>query len=88
MKSFDCKDHNKLWKILKEMGIPDQLTCLLRNVFVGQEATEPYMEQLTGSKLRKKYSKAVCFHPTYLTFMQSTSCGMPGWMTNKLESRF
>ena len=38
-KVFDCVDHNKLWKILKEMGIPDHLTCLLRNLYAGQEAT-------------------------------------------------
>ena len=38
-KAFDCVDHNKLWKILKEMGVPDHLTCLLRNLYVGQEAT-------------------------------------------------
>ena len=38
-KAFDCVDHNKLWKILKEMGIPDDLTCLLRNLYAGQEAT-------------------------------------------------
>ena len=38
-KAFDCVDHNKLWKILQEMGIPDHLTCLLRNLYVGQEAT-------------------------------------------------
>ena len=38
-KAFDCVDHNKLWKILKEMGIPDRLTCLLRNLYTGQEAT-------------------------------------------------
>ena len=38
-KAFDCVDHNKLWKILKEMGIPDHLTCLLRNMYAGQEAT-------------------------------------------------
>ena len=38
-KAFDCVDHNKLWEILKEMGIPDQLTCLLRNLYPGQEAT-------------------------------------------------
>ena len=37
-KTFDCVDHNKLWKILKEMGIPDHLTCLLRNLYAGQEA--------------------------------------------------
>ena len=50
-KAFDCVDHNKLWKILKEMGIPDHLTCLLRNLYAGQEATvELGMEQHTGSK--------------------------------------
>ena len=38
-KAFDCVDHNKLWKILKDMGIPDRLTCLLRNFYAGQEAT-------------------------------------------------
>ena len=49
-KAFDCVGHNKLWKILKEMGIPDHLTCLLRNLYAGQEATELDMEQQTGSK--------------------------------------
>ena len=48
--AFDCVDHNKLWKILQEMGIPDYLTCLLRNLYVGQEATKLNMEQQTGSK--------------------------------------
>ena len=49
-KAFDCVGHHKLWKILKEMGIPDHLTCLLRNLYAGQEATELDMEQQTGSK--------------------------------------
>ena len=51
-KAFDCVDHNKLWKILKKMGIPDHLTCLLRNPYAGQKATqlELDMEQQTGSK--------------------------------------
>ena len=50
-KAFDCVDHNKLWKILKEMGIPDLLTCLLRNLYAGQEATvRTGHEQQTGSK--------------------------------------
>ena len=49
-KAFDCIDHNKLWKILKDMGILDHLTCLLRNLYAGQEATELDMEQQTGSK--------------------------------------
>ena len=44
-------DHNKLWKILQEMGIQDNLTCVLRNLYVGQEITELDMEQQTGSKL-------------------------------------
>ena len=73
-KAFDCVDHNKLWKILKEMGIPDHLTCLLRNLCADQEATvELDMEQQTGSKLGKEYVKAVYCHPAYLTYMQSTS---------------
>ena len=48
-KAFDCVDHNKLWKILKEMGIPGHRTCLLRNLYAGQEATELDTKQ-TGSK--------------------------------------
>ena len=50
VKAFDYVDHNKLWRIVKEMGIPDHLTCLLRNLYAGQEATELVMEQQTGSK--------------------------------------
>ena len=50
-KAFDCVDHNKLWQILKEMGIPDHMTCLLRNLYAGQEATsELDIEWQTGSK--------------------------------------
>ena len=49
--AFDFVDHNQMWKILKEMGIPDHLTCLLRNLYAGQEATvKPDMEHQTGSK--------------------------------------
>ena len=59
VKVFDRVDHNKLWKILKEMGIPEHLTCLLRNLYAGQEATEPNMKQQTGSKLGKEYDKTV-----------------------------
>ena len=66
-------DHNKQWKILKEMGIPDHLTCLLRNLYTGQEVTEPDMEQQTGSKSGKESIKAVYCHLAYLTYMQSTS---------------
>ena len=76
-KAFDCVDH-KLWKILKEMGIPDHLICLLRNLYAGQEATELNTEQQTGSKLGKEYIKVVYCHTAYLTYMQSSSCKMPG----------
>ena len=73
-KAFDCVDHNKLWKIFKEMGIPVYLICLLRNCMrVKEKQLEPDMEQWTGSKLGKEYAKAVYCHPAYLTSMQSTS---------------
>ena len=78
-KAFDCVDHNQLWKILKAMGIPDHLNCLLRNLYAGQEATvRTYMEQQTGSKLGKEYEKAVYYHSVYLTSVQSTSQEMLG----------
>ena len=69
-KGFDCVYHNKLWTILKEMGIPGHMTCLLRKCMqVKKQKLEPYMEQQTGSKLGKKYVKAVYCHPAYLTYM-------------------
>ena len=57
------------WKILQEMGIPDHLTCLLRNLYADQEAT---VRTRHGSKLGKEYVKAVYCHPTYSTYMQGT----------------
>ena len=69
------------------MGITDHLTCLLRNLCAGQEATDLDMEQQTGSRSGKEYLKAIYCHPAYLTSMQSTSCEMPGRMKHKLESR-
>ena len=78
-KAFDCVDHNKLWKILQEMGIPEHLTCLLRNLYAGQEATVRTGHETTDwFKLGKENIKAVYCHPAYLTCMQSTSCEMPG----------
>ena len=64
-------DHNKLWKILKKMGIPDHLTCLLRNLYAGQEATVR-TEHGTTDYEEKEYVKAVYCHPAYLIYMQST----------------
>ena len=80
-------DHKKLWKNLKEMGIPDHLTCFLGNLYARQEATVRTGHGTTGSKLGKEYVKAVYCHLAYLTSMQSTSCEMPGWIKHKLESR-
>ena len=93
-KAFDCVDHNRQWKILKEMGIPDHLTCLLKNLYAGQETTVRTGHGTTdwfqigkgvrqGCILEKK--NAVYCHPVYLTYMQSTSCKMLGWMKHKLE---
>ena len=87
-KAFDCVDHNKLWKILKEMGIPDHLTCLLRNLYAGQKATVRTGHGTTDWFQIEKVHQAVYCHPAYLTYMQSTSCEMPGLMKHKLESRF
>ena len=84
---IDCVDHNKLWKILREIGIPDHLPFLLRNLYAGQEVTELDIEQRTGSKLLKEYIKAIYCHPAYLTYMQSILYEMPGWIKHKLESR-
>ena len=87
-KAFDCVDHSKLWKILKEMGIPDHLTSLMRNrMQVKKQELQPDMKQQTGSGLGKELIKAVYCHSPYLTYMQSTSDEMPGWMNHKLESR-
>ena len=58
-KAFDCVDRNILWKILKEVGIPDYLTCLLRNLYAGQEATVRRRHGTTDNKLEKEYDKAV-----------------------------
>ena len=69
------------------MGIPDHLTCLLRNLYAGQEATVRTGYGKTVFKLGKEYDKSVYCHPTYLTSMQSTSYEMLGWMKHKLESR-
>ena len=70
------------------MGLSDHLTCLLRNLYAGEEATvRTDMGQWTCSKLGKEYVKAVCCHPAYLTPKQSTSCEMPRWIKHNLESR-
>ena len=73
-KAFDCVDHSKLWKILKEMGIPDHLTCLLRNLYAGHEAIVRTGHGTTDwFQIRKGVHLGYVFSPCYLTYMQSTS---------------
>ena len=89
-----CVAHNKLWKILKQMGIPHHLTCLLRNLYKGQEAT---VRTRCGTKDWFQTGKGICqecillsllyYHPAYLNSMQNTSCKMLDWMKHKLDSR-
>ena len=76
-KAFDCVDYNKLWKILKEMGIPDYLICFLRNLYAGQEATVRIGHGTThwfqiGKGVHQGCMAVYC-HPAYLTYMQSIS---------------
>ena len=86
-KTFDCVDHNELWEIPKEMGIPDHLTCLLRNLYAGKEAkVRTEHRTMNWLKLEKEYIKAVYCHSACLTYMQSISCEMLDWMNHKLES--
>ena len=72
-KAFDSVVHNKLWKILQEMEIPDHLTCLLRNLYAGQEATVRTGHETTDwFQIRKEVLQG-CILSTYLTYMQNTS---------------
>ena len=88
-KAFDCVDHNKLENSERDENIPGHPTCLLRNLYAGQEATVRLRHGTTDcSKLGKEYIKSVYCHPAYLTSVWSTSCKMPGWIKHKLESRF
>ena len=81
-------DHNKLWKILQEMGIPDHLTCLLRNLYAGKEATVRTGHGTTDwFQIGKGVRQGCICHSAYLTYMQSTSREMLGWKKHKLESR-
>ena len=73
-KAFDSVDHNKLWKILKQMGLPDHLTCLLRNLYADQEATVRNGHGTTNwIQIGKEVRQACILSPAYLTYMQNTS---------------
>ena len=86
---FDCVDHNKLWRILKEMGIPDHLTCLLRNMYARQEAT---VRTGQGTKDWFQIGKGVCqgciLSPCLFNLYAEYITRTLGWKKHKLESRF
>ena len=86
-KDFDCVDHNKLWKILRDGNTRPPYLPPQKPVCRTRSNNQQQLEKLIGSKLGNKYVKAVYCHPAYLTSMQNTSCKMPDWMKNKLESR-
>ena len=86
-KDFDCADHNKLWKILKEMGIPDHLTCLLRNLYAGQEATARAGHGTTdwfqiGKGIHQGCILSPCLFNLYAEYIMRNA----GWKKHKLES--
>ena len=86
-KAFDCVVHSRLWRIFKEMGIPDHVTSLLRNLYAGQEATVRTGHGTTDwFQIRKGVCQGCILSPC-LTLMQSILCEMLGWMKHKLESR-
>ena len=87
-KAFDCVGHNELWKILKEMGIPDHLTCLLRNLYSGEEATVRTGHGTTdwfqiGTGVRQGCILSPCLFNLYAEHIIE----MLGWKKHKLESR-
>ena len=87
-KALDCVDHNKLWKTLKEMGIPDHLTCLLRNLYAGQEATVRTRHETTDwFQIRKGVRQGCILSPCLFNLYAEYIMQNASWMKYKLESR-
>ena len=87
-KAFDCVDHNKLWKILTDAGIPDHLTCLLRNLYAAQEATvRPGHGTMDWFQIGKGVCQGCIFSPCLFNLYAEYISKMLGWMKHKLESR-
>ena len=87
-KAFDCVDHDKLRTILKEMEIPDHLTCFLRNLYAGQEAIVRTRHGTTDwFKIGKGVQQGCILSPCLFNYMQCTSYEISGWMNHNLESR-
>ena len=86
-KTFDCVDHKKLESSSRDGNTRSPYLSPEKSVCRSRSKLEPDTEQQTGFQLGNGYIKALYCHPAYLTYMQSTSCGMLGWMKHKLESR-
>ena len=87
-KAFDCVDHKKLWKIMKEMGIPAHMTCLLRKVYLGQETTvRTGHGQQTGFQIRKGVRQDCILSPYLFNVYAEYIKQLQDWMKHKLESR-
>ena len=87
-KAFDCVDHNKLWKILKEMGIPDHLICLLRNLHAGQEATvRTRLGKMDWFKIGKGVCEGCILSPCLFNLCAEYIMQNAHWMSHRLESR-
>ena len=87
-KAFDCVDYNKLWKILKEMGIPDHLTCFLRNLYAGQEAIVRTGHGTTDwFQIEKGVCQGCILSPCLFNLYAEYIWEMLGWRRHKLESR-
>jgi len=88
MKAFDCMDHNKLWKILQDMGIPDHLACLLKSLYTGQEAiVRTRHGTMDWFQIGKAVRQGCILSPCLFNSVQSTSGEMLDWMKHKLSSR-
>ena len=88
-KAFDCGNHNKLRKILQEMGKPQYLTCLLRNLYAGQEATVRTGHETTDwFQIGKGAPQGCILSPCLFNLYKEYICEMLGWVKHKLESRF
>ena len=86
-KAFDCVDHNKLWKILQEMGIPDHLTCLLRNLYVGQEATVKTGHGTDWFQIGKEVHQGCILSPCLFNLYAEYITRNVAWVKHKQESR-
>ena len=87
-KAFDCVDHSKMWKIIQEMGIPDHLTCLLRNPYAGQEATVRTGHGTTDwFQIKKPVHHSCILSPCLFNLYEEYIMWNLGWMKAKLESR-